>query len=585
MAHIGPWRLAAASIVGGCLGCGGGGGSNGPPPPPPAPSFSLDAHTLTYSAASSTAATPAAQTVTGTVTGSLTGTLYIVVDVSGTAVASVSNFTVSGNSGQASIAVKAPSALGAGSFTGTIAVHACANDATCATGELAGSPQTVTVNYTVSAPTLASSVWPRVVPTDAPGEVVLRGSGFTGTTGVAFGGTSAKTIDIVSDTMIRATYLSGLGAGTQAITLTGGTSAFTGSVFGVGPTAFSATTLPYLQTPGRVIAVVFDAERQVLYVAVDFVGNPGAGQIWSYAYASGSWGAPDAIPVPYLRDIALSGDNATLYVLTNTEVLEYPAANPAGGPSRTVTAAFTTTNAGDPSLVRFAFANDGTALIASGESGVGAETDVYAYQAGAGTFTDLGSSWRLPTTPEGALSGTFNGNLIASADGSVLFATHNDPTLVPAAFEYIASTGAIGAAPVAQTQLSDQPAAIDTAGDKIVVTDGTHTMVSDSGTMLGSIPPPAAGSGALVKVAIVNPAGTRLYTVTADGLLHSFDLTATPSGQPAVYPELGTAVAVTIPIITSVLLPQPTLRTAITPDGQTLFIAGTAGVVVVPAPP
>ncbi len=44
--------------------------------------------------------------------------------------------------------------------------------------------------------------------------------------------------------------------------------------------------------------------------------------------------------------------------------------------------------------------------------------------------------------------------------------------------------------------------------------------------------------------------------------------------------SLGTGVAQSIPSTTS-----PTLRTAVTADGKTLFIAGDAGVAVIPAPP
>ncbi|GEM_PF-2548675 len=571
------FTLVALLVATAAAGCGGGGGG-GSPPPPPAPTFSLATHALTYTATSSTAATPAAQTVSGSVTGSLSGTLYIVVTVAGPAVDTVSAFSVSGSSGQASVSVKAPSALGPGTYSSTITVHACSNDSTCATGELAGSPQTVTVSYTIDAPTLADLVAPHAISTAASGNVVLRGHGFTGTSAVSFGGATASAFSVVSDSLITATYPAGLAVGTQVVTLTGGTSSFAGNVVVVGPQAYAATTLAYPHAPGRVLQVVFDAARQMLYVAVEFQGDPQAGQVWTYAYSNGAWAPAAIIPIIELRDVALSLDGSTLYALTSTAVLEYPASNPSAGPARTVTAPFAASVIGAPCLVRFAFANDGTALVATGIYGSGAVADVYAYQAVAGTFADLGNAWRLATAPFGALGGTYTGSLVASGDGSFVLATHNDPSATPVGFGYDAVAGIMQAAPVALNQIPDQPAALDDAAAHIVVTDGTTTEVLTTSAITGGIPPPL-GNGAFVLVTLVNSQGTRLYTVTADNQLHSFDLTAVPSGQPAMYPEIGTAIAFTPPRITS-----PTLRTAMTPDGETLFIAGDGGVAVVPAP-
>jgi hypothetical protein len=130
----------AASVLSACGG--GGGGSSAPPPPP---TFSVNPTSVSFSAASPLSATPAPATVVGTITGSgtLSGTLYItIVEPSGPSspIDSVSNVTISGNSGTASITPKSPDMIGVGTATGTIAVHACMNDPTCATGELAGSP-------------------------------------------------------------------------------------------------------------------------------------------------------------------------------------------------------------------------------------------------------------------------------------------------------------------------------------------------------------------------------------------------------------------------------------------------------------
>src|SRR5215472_16910957 len=267
-----PGRIARQAFVGICLvaqltacagGGGGGGGGSGP-------SFSVSTHSLSFSASGAAAPTPSPQTVTGTVTGTAAGTLYIVVDVTGPAVASVSNFSVSGVSCQASVSVPLPSSIGFGAFASTLTVHACLNDPTCKTGELSGSPQTIEVSYNIASPSLSDVAMPHVIAAGMTGSVVLRGNGFTGTTAVSFGTTAAASFNVVSDSMIRATYPASVTPGPQAITLTGSKQAFSGQVVAVGPQAYAATTLTYLSAPQRIVALVYDAQRQVLYVGADF---------------------------------------------------------------------------------------------------------------------------------------------------------------------------------------------------------------------------------------------------------------------------------------------------------------------------
>jgi hypothetical protein len=137
--------VAAAATLASCGGGGGGGGGAS------GPRFSVSTNTLTFSAASQNAAAPASQIVTGTVTGSgASGTLYILVQPSNPAMLSVSSVVITPPTGQASVNPAAPSTLGVGTFTSTVTVLACTNDPTCATGQLAGSPQVINVTYTIS---------------------------------------------------------------------------------------------------------------------------------------------------------------------------------------------------------------------------------------------------------------------------------------------------------------------------------------------------------------------------------------------------------------------------------------------------
>jgi hypothetical protein len=158
--------------------------------------FVLSTNTLSFKSAGPFAAAPATQTVMGTVTGVTSGIVYFKI-LANNAVANsanglftVANLILSGDSGQADVIPAIPSSIGAGNFSGSIAVTACLNDPSCATGQLAGSPQTIAVNYDIASGVDGDTVTPRTVSANTPGTVILRGSGFTGAAAVSFGSAS-----------------------------------------------------------------------------------------------------------------------------------------------------------------------------------------------------------------------------------------------------------------------------------------------------------------------------------------------------------------------------------------------------------
>jgi len=171
--HRTKLRNVAAMLLLGILstGCGGGGNSG-----TQAANFVLNTNTLMFTAASPSAPAPAPQTVTASVSGTLSGTLFVLIEVlSGTNVVSVSNVVLTGgNSGQATVTPAAPSVLGAGTFASMLRVRACLNDATCATGQLSGSPQTINVTYIVNP--AGSGSTPTVTIAANPTSVVSGGS-------------------------------------------------------------------------------------------------------------------------------------------------------------------------------------------------------------------------------------------------------------------------------------------------------------------------------------------------------------------------------------------------------------------------
>jgi IPT/TIG domain-containing protein len=177
--HRAASALALTLAIAGCGGGGGGGGGGGSGSEL---RFSLSTNTLTFSAANQNAATPASQIVTATVTGSGgSGILYIIVQPSNPAMLSISNLIITPPSGQASVNPAAPSTLGVGTFTSTVTVLACANDPTCATGQLPGSPQVVNVTYTISGvaaspSSLSYSIGNTPIPADFTRQIDITGA-------------------------------------------------------------------------------------------------------------------------------------------------------------------------------------------------------------------------------------------------------------------------------------------------------------------------------------------------------------------------------------------------------------------------
>ncbi|HSB02736.1 MAG TPA: FG-GAP-like repeat-containing protein [Anaerolineales bacterium] len=136
--------FAFCLILAACNGGGGGDSNNG------SSRLSLSSNVLTFNAPN-TSSTPSSQIITATVTGVTSGTLYIKIVSTGPAVASITNIIVTGTtSGQGTINPASAATLGPGIHTSTITVYACTTDPNCTSGQLAGSPQTVNVTYTIT---------------------------------------------------------------------------------------------------------------------------------------------------------------------------------------------------------------------------------------------------------------------------------------------------------------------------------------------------------------------------------------------------------------------------------------------------
>jgi hypothetical protein len=419
---------------------------------------------------------------------------------------------------------------------------------------------------------------PHVIPSGKSGEVILRGNGLSGVTAVAFGSVPATSFTVVGDSLLRAVYPPTLSPGSYQLVLTGSAAPFNKSVVAVAAQQYSATTLA-LYTPGsnavptRINAMVFDAERQALYVAAKFSPS-NSNTLWRYRYVSGVWSAPVVIPVSDARDVALSPDGSRLLVLTSTSIVELDASNPTTAAIRT--SAFTL-----GTLLRFAITNDGNAFVTSSFAGLSG--DSYLYSLSAGTFADLGSSTKTPVSNE------IGASLVASADGSVVISTQANVPTLPHTIRYDSVTGAVSPAGSLALFPDDQAVALDSRATKIAVlsVSGIGTVIYGGFTNNGTAPP-FLGYWPIrpgtPRVLIVNPAGTRAYLLAYDfslsqAVVQSVDLTFAATGTPLTFAQLGPVTPQAIPSNQAQIL-----RTAVTPDGATLFVAGDAGIAIFPAP-
>jgi hypothetical protein len=186
------------------------------------------------------------QPVTATVHSSGAGTLYILVKISGDAVKSLDNISISNStSGTANVNPQDASKLTPGTHQSTLTVTACLNSPDCSSGQLSGSPQTIAVSYNVQTPTVQGNiVAPRIAISNLPGDVIIRGANFSGVNSVSFGSTAAASLTVVSVTETHASYPP-LTEGAYAVSINGGGIPFSGSLAVTDPQNFTATALAY----------------------------------------------------------------------------------------------------------------------------------------------------------------------------------------------------------------------------------------------------------------------------------------------------------------------------------------------------
>ena len=413
-----------------------------------------------------------------------------------------------------------------------------------------GSPQTISVTYVIGSGVDTNTVTPRVVAANMGGNVILRGSGFTGASAVTFGTTSAVNVTVVSDTEIHASFPP-LAVGQYPILINSGNVAYSATLNVNRSPAYTATFIPYPPSIlGQVTGLSYDADRSALLVVI-------GSTLLRYAFDGASWGVPTQVTINGLQQVSVSPDGTKLLALvvaSNVEtnsmsMLELDPLTLSQTASTLVTQAsngfaFPGNIAGG-----FTYANDGNAIVWSNVF-----TGAYAYGTSSRKWTALYRTDGEALAP---------GSALASGDGSIV--------LSAGGYRYLASAETPQPLPV-MANMGVFLAAANLTGSQFV---SLQNVMDQQGQLLGQVP---GSPGPMV----FSPVGTQLYATQGTDPqpeLHTYDLSATPSG--GSYPEINTAI--TLPDNGSTT--SAPIHLAITPDGSTVFGAGyTGGIAVQPVP-
>jgi hypothetical protein len=644
--------VVCLATLGGCSGGGGGGGGG-----TPQGTITITDRTLTFEALGLSATTPPPQTVTATVTGvSPPETLYIVIKVTGPAVSSVGNITVTGTTtGQATVYPQGQSALGVGTFSSTLTVVACTTDPQCSSTQLNGSPITINVTYKIdgiasspaslayaignspvstdytgsfnlsgnqswtaasdtawltvtpasgSASTTPTAVTATLDPTQinaldsgtytanvtltpqqgntvtlpvtvniartqvnyaspyaqisgSAGSAIIRGEHFdlAPPTGVLFGTTAATTFTLVSPTEIDATYPP-LAAGSYLIHVPNaqGIDRTRAQLTIFDAPSYPAVSLDYPGTNPQGVGVsniFYDAGRGALLVyAYSPYPSP---EILRYSYSSATgWSAsPLVATFPGAGAMCFSADGAKIFVGFQDPTV--PSSLDLGVweiDPVTLAVLKTTTETLSPVLAApesISVANDGLTILSFAQNAPM-------------TYSELRPGFN-PLVPNGQEIG---GLTASSLDGSVVALTGGGPQQDIGAL-WNASSEQLTTMTFSQ---SGQPG-LNRNGTNLVIGAAVY---GAQFTLAGSLPATTAAS-------ILSPTSAKAYTWDTNGTtgtVRTFDISAAPVG--GQFPEIGTGVTPPGTYLGAYVV------MAISPDGGTLFLAGTNHIAVMPAP-
>lgn len=526
-------RLPAILLLTAVAGCDSGGDSVG------LPVVSLSSSSVAFVTTGPDDPVPQSQTVSGEFN---VNAVYMAAVLEGDAVERITH-TLSGKAITIAIHPKSPAELGAGLHTSRIAVfgQACA-DAGCS--RLASGPAaSIDVKYVI--PQIVTTVSPYVAMESEPGNVIVRGSGFTqfDVSGVSFGGFPASAYSVVSDTQIEATHPA-LAAGRYALQLQVEGAPIQprsgAELVVVAPEAFTAATVAYPTPNPTVTRILYDPERSALLL----VTSQNGGELLRYRYAGNAWSAADVLPIDALNDIAMMVDGRSIFAVTDSSVVPIDADT-----LSTDSPLYPTLDSGT-TLAGIAFGNDGRALITTSTDST-ASSPFYLYAPAAAGFT-ASSTTLLNALPR------------ESGNGALIVVTQQDTSAAttPSLYHYSASGDALTA--VSTLNRNGIAQVVDRLTTRIAL---NGLVVYDSSyNLIGSLP-------ATTLAVVFSPDGSRLYAYDSTAAAILVYDTATTTGT--TLNQIAVPLAVTGD-------PGETPQIAISLAGDTVFLAGLDHLSIIP---
>lgn len=495
---------------------------------------------LTFAASGPTADAPPPQTFTATFGEDV---VHLAVIDNSTNIATTST-VINGQTAEITVTPVAPSEMGSGIFTTAIAItgYFC-GDPNC-TSLAAGTTRTVSIRYQVSP--VIQAVAPYIATENKSDRAVIRGVGFRSfaPTGVRFGDVAATEFTIVSDTELRATYPA-LAAGTYEIQIEipdhEGELESTASLLVLPPTNYTARTLSYPSSSPTVNRVLYDAERSALLVATN-------DEILRYVASGDTWSAPERRAVSNLRDMSLSVDGSRLLAISQSTLV------PANPTTLALGTAISAELASGHTLKNLVVMNDDRALITTARN-ENSPSPLFLYSPTQSTVTQINQSLNNATP---AISSNGATAIFVQGHSS---ATNQLPVYL---FNTLSGQFEVTTASIHQNAVAP---AVDRNGSRAVL-NGTNVHGAQF-ALFGTLPNTTAA------VALKSD-GTRAYAYdTSAGGIVTYDISEDNDEDP--YSSVGS----TVPLAGN---PGSGVKMTISPDNNTLFIAGSTQLVIQPTP-
>jgi hypothetical protein len=387
-------------------------------------------------------------------------------------------------------------------------------------------------------------VTPYVAMTNSTEQVILRGAGFDNltTARILFGATPATAFVKVSDTELRVTPPA-LSPGRYGVTVENqvNLSRTRADLVVVDPVIY-----PYSAqiSGGQRCRIIYDAERLYLYVC-----NRASGQVERYAFNSGAgaWGRTASAVYSDFRTMALAPDGSELTIVTSSVHSLDPVSLASTFQSGVIFS-------GTQMAEQIEYGNNGEATITISD---GTE-DAYA----------RGFDFRNRRVTNLVSPESVSGRLTSSRDGSRLFIASRGATPIrPIYYDDVAANRVVATSVLRNVE----SLASDRTGHRLVAVGAAVTEVFDRDfSLLGHLP-------ATTLAVALTPNGQRAYTYDSGGSIRVFDLTTSLPSSSSSYPEIGNP---TVPADS----PGTGVVMTISPDANTLFIAGNQRILIVPAP-